>query len=90
MINLNKYFNLIVLLRVKVPLSLNRPEYQIKSILKKTLVKMLKDNKDTSKIFRAFLNSYQQSLLGNQNAETFSTQEHEALNAFRGKLLNSI
>ena len=66
-------------------MSLTLPEYKIKSTLRKSLVKMTKKGVDTSKIYRVFLSGvYQPEFLGNHNAETFSSQEHIALNAFRG------
>ena len=66
-------------------MSLNKPDYQIKTTLRKTLVKMVKDKKDTSKIFRCFLLSvYEQTFLANNNAETLSIDQPLALNAFAG------
>lgn len=57
--------------------------------LKKALMKMFNAEKKTSHIFRAFLNAnYEQSLLGNNNADTLLHSEKLALKSFRGKVFS--
>ncbi len=75
---------------MKVPISYNFPEFKVPSILKTALMKMYKDGKTTSLIYRTLLNGIftDLNMLGNNNADSL-LEKHRILVACRGKNLLS-
>ena len=65
---------------------MNFPDHKVPLVLKQSLIKMSKDNKKTTTIYRTLINAVFPDLkiLGNNNADTLLSN-NRVLNVCRGK-----